>query len=149
MPDGFKFTVRAARPEDEGFVADGYVNTARMCMQKGRLSRIPNGAFSHYHREHVRSLIRNCETRVATTPEDDGTLYGFSITEAPRTIHMVYVSRSHWRMGIGKALLGPISVSEFIFSMWPNTAYGSTTEWIWPFLEKQTFLPYWMVANGK
>lgn len=141
-----EYVIRDARPSDEGFIASSYVATARMSTPRGQLNRMPQGAFTAYHYAHVGKLLKSCTAQVACNPEDEERLYGFSITEG-HTVHCVYVSKSHWRSGIGKALLRGVSLSDAIFRLWPNTMHGSDTEWLWPRIESLTYLPYWMESS--
>lgn len=135
--------IRDAESRDEGFVASNYVATARMCAPKGQVRRMPQGAFTEYHYAHIGSLLKRVGAKVAANKDDDETLYGFSVVEGQQ-VHCVYVSKAYWRSGIGRALLGNLSVSDVVFRLWPNTMHGSDTEWMWPKIENLTFLPYWM-----
>lgn len=146
---GVDYVIRDARPEDEGFVASGYVATVRMATPRQQLKRMPDGAFSAYHFAFIGRLMKSARTRVASSRDDDTVLYGFSVISAQQ-VHCVYVSKSHWRSGMGRALLGGISLSEAIFRLWPQTGHGSDTEWLWPRVEKLKYLPYWLeVPNGR
>jgi hypothetical protein len=104
---------------------------------------MPSGSFTSWHHAHVEKLLRRCEVRVAHNPDNESALYGFSLIEEDH-IHMVYVSKSHWRSGIGRALLGKRTLSECIFRIWPNTSVSSELSWLRPILDEATYLPYWM-----
>lgn len=138
------FLLRPARESDHGWIARAYVGTSRLACPRGRLSRMPDGAWNTAHYAHARRLLASGTVTVACHESDDNALLGAIVSRGTVT-DFLYVSRDHWRRGLAKSLIATLPDRKVsTFSLWPDTQMGSDTHWIWGKLEKLSYLPYYL-----
>ncbi len=133
MTDSLEFSIRKGAESDYGFVADSWVQTLRGASKEARA--IPKELFFPHEHERIGLLLPTCDLRVAGPPEDEVTIYGFSVC-GRGVVHFTYVKSAFRKLGIARALLkdyeaNRLTVStswsrdlgEWILSKYPQVSY--------------------------
>lgn len=86
----------------------------------------------------IQAVLERAEVRVAHLAKSDDVLCGFVVLE-PGVVHMVYVRPPWRRMGMAKALLHDVELSECDWS----TQSGEFREWIRFKYPMRHYRPFW------
>jgi GNAT superfamily N-acetyltransferase len=83
--------------------------------------------WQRHYRSTVSSTLDRATVWVAADPDDDGTIYGFAVSE-PDVPRFVYVRRAWRGLGIARALLSPIEVTRRRMLNWTMYLAGYVRE---------------------
>lgn len=109
------FPIRPARDGDMAFVVDTWKNSFEGSAAVHGADR------EHYRIEMKRAIRRLCdraEVRIATAPDDDDHLLGFTAfakTDDGAELYYIYVKADFRGMGIARALLSGVNVKSYTF----------------------------------
>jgi hypothetical protein len=125
------FLIRPGRADDFGFISENWL------MSNGRSSAAQHAprVYLRRHRELISSILARPTTaiHVAHVTGEPSALLGFAITNpSAKAIYYVYTKKDAWRMGIAKALLGPLAHERnLIFTHKPTiTGLKLPADWI-------------------
>lgn len=133
------FVIRPHTQSDEGFLARSFVDTARGAHLSTR--KVDAGLFNALHYVLAKDMLSSSTVRVAAPPDDETTIYGFSILQ-DGMVRCVYVKKAWRRLGIMRRLLEGVPLKDTAFSLWSQ----DVSNWIWEKVcvpNGMRYVPYW------
>ena len=134
------YVIRAGQASDKPFVAQCWAREFRA--SEGWVRQIDSDFITRCIYPRIEEILNRADVRVAGPPEDETTVYGFSVVE-PGLVHLVYVRRAWRRMGIATALLAGIALSKYKWT----TQTREWLEWARHKYELESYQPFWMTPG--